>query len=123
MTHYKIITDEAELDRFISFLPELTDTEVYYLCLFGRHKYCEEFPNTKDNGQLVRVATRKEDIKEKIRKMEVPVGAYSYKNGVIAPQESLAVYIGLNPRSLVKANKKLLIELATRIWRKLQIYF
>lgn len=115
MTHHQIIADEAELDKFISFLPEPTDTEVYYLCLFARHKYCAEFPNTKDNGQLVRVAARKEHIKEKIRKMEVPLGSYSYKNGVIAPQESLAVYIGLNPRSLVKANKKLLVELATRI--------
>ena len=115
MTHYQIIADEPELDRFISSLPDLTDTEVYYLCLFGRHKYCEAFPNTKDNGQLVRVAARKEHIKEKIRKMEVPIGAYSYKNGIIAPQESLAVYIGLNPRSLVKANKKLMVELATRI--------
>ena len=37
--HYKIILDEAELDRFISLLPEEEPHEVYYLWLFARHKY------------------------------------------------------------------------------------
>ena len=114
MTHYKIITDEAKLDEFINFLPDIEDTEVYYLCLFGRHKYAPEFPNTKDSGQLARVASRKSDLKEKIRRLEAPLGSYS-RDGAIAPQEALAVYIGLNPRSLIKANRKLLVELATRI--------
>jgi len=112
--NYKIITDEQKLDEFISFLPDIEDTEVYYLCLFGRHKYAAEFPNTKDSGQLARIASRKGDLKEKIRRLETPVGSYS-RDGAVAPQEALAVYIGLNPRSLAKANKKLLIELATRI--------
>jgi hypothetical protein len=114
MSNYKIITDEAKLDAFISFLPDIIDTEVYYLCLFGRHKYASEFPNAKDQGQLARIASRKGDLKEKIRRLESPVGSYS-RDGSVAPQEALAVYIGLNPRSLPKANKNLLITLATRI--------
>ena len=114
MTHYKIITDEAKLDEFISFLPDIEDTEIYYLCLFGRHKYAKEFPNTKDSGQLARFVSRKSDLKEKIKRLESPLNSYS-RDGIIAPQEALAVYIGLNPRSLIKANKKLLVELATRI--------
>ena len=112
--NYKIITDEAKLDEFIALLPDITDTEVYYLCLFGRHKYAAEFPNAKDSGQLARIASRKGDLKEKIHRLESPVGSYS-RDGAVAPQEALAVYIGLNPRSLVKANKNLLITLATRI--------
>ena len=112
MSNYKIITDEAKLDEFINFLPDHTDTEVYYVCLFGRHKYAEAFP--KDSGQLARIASRKSDLKEKILRLEAPLGSYS-RDGAVAPQEALAVYIGLNPRSLVKANKNLLIELATRI--------
>lgn len=114
MDHYKIVTDEAKLDEFIGLLPDLTDTEVYYFALFGRHKYAAEFPGTRDSNQLARVASRKQDLKEKIRRLEVPVGSYS-RDGAVAPQEALAVYIGLNPRSLVKASKNLLITLATRI--------
>lgn len=111
---YNIILDEAKLDEFINFLPDIADTEVYYVCLFGRHKYAASFPNTKDSGQLSRFASRKADLKEKIRRLEAPVGSYS-RDGVVAPQEALSVYIGLNPRSLPKANRKLLVELATRI--------
>jgi hypothetical protein len=112
--NYQIIIDESKLDEFISFLPDIEDTEVYYLCLFGRHKYAAEFPNTKDSGQLARIASRKSDLKEKIRRLECPLGSFS-RDGAVAPQEALAVYIGLNPRSLIQANKKLLVELATRI--------
>jgi len=114
MTHHKIINDEGKLDAFIATLPEITDTEVYYFTLFGRHKYAAEFPNAKDSGQLARIASRKADLKTKIHRLEAPIGAYQ-RDGVIAPQEALALYIGLNPRSLVKANRNLLVTLATRI--------
>lgn len=114
MTHYQIITDEPKLDQFINFLPELNKQEAYYLCLFGRHKYCPTFPNTRDSGQLARIIARnKQELKEKIRRLETPLGSYS-RDGIIAPQESLAAYIALNPRSLIKANKALLMELAKR---------
>ncbi len=111
--NHKIIADEAKLDEFISFLPDNTDGEVFYLCLFCRHKYAPAFPNTRDSGQLARLTAHKRDIKEKIRRMECPVGSYS-RDGVVAPQEGLALYISLNPRSLLKANRELLKELAER---------
>ena len=113
--NYQVITDEAKLDEFLGMLPDTDDdTEVYYMCLFGRHKYCPAFPNTKDSGQLARVIARKKDLKEKIQRLEVPLGSYS-RDGVIAPQECLAAYIGLNPRSLPRANKALAVELVRRI--------
>jgi hypothetical protein len=102
------------LDSFINFLPDLQEDEVYYLCLFGRHKYCPSFPNTRDSGQLVRSIARKKELKEKIQRFETPIGSYS-RDGVIAPQEAVCCYIGLNPRSLPRANKNLLIEFARRI--------
>jgi len=80
--------------------------------IFGN--YSESFPNTRDSGQLARVASRKNDIKEKLRRWESTVGSYS-RDGNVVPQDALAVYIGLNPRSLNKANRNLLVELATRI--------
>lgn len=112
--NYKIITDESELDSFISYLPDLEDNEVFYLCLFGRHKYDPSFPTSKDSGQLNRVIARnKRELKEKIRRMECPIGSYS-RDGIMASQECLALYLAPNPRSLLKANKGLIVELATR---------
>lgn len=113
-TNYQIIFDEAELDKFIEFLPDTGPNEVFYLCLFGRHKYCEAFPNSHDAAQFARVVARKSELKEKIRRMEAPLGSYS-RSGVIAPQDCLALYIGLNPRNLAKASKNLLVELAKHI--------
>lgn len=112
--NYQIINDEAKLDEFLAMLPDTSESEVYYACLFARHKYAKEFPNTRDSGQLSRFAARKSDLKEKIKRLESPVGSYS-RDGIVAPQHALALYIGLNPRSLHRANRNLLIELATRI--------
>lgn len=112
--NYQIIVDEKALDQFIEFLPDNLSTEVYYICLFGRHKYDPQFPNSKDSGQLSRVVARKSEIKEKLRRMEVPIGSYS-RDGVVASQQSLAAYIGLNPRNLIKANKNLMVTLVNRI--------
>lgn len=114
MSHYKIIHNEELLDQFIESMPEHTENELYYVCLFGRHKYDKSFPNTKDSGQLARFASKKSDLKEKIRRLESPLGSYT-RDKVVASQECLAIYIGLNPRSLVKASKNLLVELAKRI--------
>ena len=113
--NYQIIVDEQKLDEFIEFLPETKEAEVYYFCLFGRHKYANEFPHNKNEaGQLARVISRKSDLKQKIARLSVPVNSYS-RNGIVAPQEALALYIGINPRSLLRANKNLLITMATRI--------
>lgn len=111
---YKIITDEAKLAEFIAILPDLLEHEVYYLCLFGRHKYDKEFPNTRDSGQLARVvANSKPVLLEKIRRLETPDGSYT-RNDIAASQEALGTYIALNPKSLIRANKGLLQELAKR---------
>lgn len=114
MSHYKIIADEAKLDEFIASLPDHRIDEVYYVALFGRNKYSEEFPKAKDSSQLARIFTRKDGLKERIRRLEGPIGCYT-RDGIPAPQNALALYIGVNPRSLVKANKCLLVELAKRI--------
>jgi hypothetical protein len=97
--NYKIISDEAKLDSFIEFLPETNKEEVYYICLFGRHKYCESIPITKVSEQLNRIIARKEDIKEKIRRLETPIGSY-VRDGVVIPQNALALYITFELRVL-----------------------
>jgi len=111
MEYYKIITDEQKLDEFISLLSDNTKQETYYICLFGRHKYCASFPTTGSTSQLARLTANKDEIKNKLLRLECPVGAY-VRDGVVASQQALAVYISINPRSLVKANKELIVELA-----------
>lgn len=114
MTHYKIITDYIVLTKFIESLPELMPHEVYYFCLFGRHKYDKAFPNTRDSGQLARLIARdKSEFLNKLQRLETPLGSYA-RNGIAASQEAIAVYMAMNPRSLIKANQALLVELAKR---------
>jgi hypothetical protein len=115
MEYYQIITDEKKLDDFLTFLPEIDeDTEVYYLSLFGRHKYCKEFPNMRDDSQLARFTSRRSELKQKIMRLQCPVGSW-HRDGNPVPQEALALYMAYNPRLLAKANRELLIELARRI--------
>jgi hypothetical protein len=108
--HYKILIDEQKFDEFFNFLPELQKDEVYYLSLFGRHKYAQSMPNLRDN-QLVRFISSKENMREKILRLQCSIGGYR-RDGVDVPQEALALYIAANPRNKIKANKELLVELA-----------
>lgn len=106
--NYTIITDEAVLNDFVeNWLPELKVNECYYFCLFARSKYAKnedgtnKFPHIKtDKAQLKRfVATRKEYIINKIKQLEVKIGAYKTKDGEGVPQEALALYVNPGPRN------------------------
>jgi hypothetical protein len=109
--NYTIITDEKLFFDFIEWLPELQDNECYYLCLFARSKYVKntdgtnKFPHIKtDKNQLKRfTVSRKSYIYDKIRQLEVSVGAYKTKNNADVPQEALALYITPNPRNQKQA--------------------
>ena len=113
--NYQIITSEAILDSFINFLPELKSDEKFYICLFARSKYLtEEQKGTmshikSDKAQLKRVVVDKKNLKTKLKQMECPIGSYiQYKTNVPdnpVPQEALATYITINPRSLSLATR------------------
>ena len=104
--NYKIIADEDKLRAFIDWLPELESNEKYYLSLFSRKKYCESKIKSNDKTQLRRFTATKDRIFDKIKQLEIPLDAWRLKD-IGAPQESLALYITLNPRCMKKATEKM----------------
>lgn len=115
MKNYQIITDEKALIEFIESLPELDKDLVFYCCLFARSKYLKEENKgamshiTSDKAQLKRFTATKRTLLTKLRQLECPEGSYmQYKQDVpdrVVLQETLAVYMTINPRSLSKATK------------------
>ncbi len=108
--NYQIITNKDQLLDFIEWLPELADNEKYYCCLFARKKYCTDAQKIPDKAQLKRFLSDKSRLYDKIKQLEVEVGAYKLR-GVEAPQEALAVYINPNPRDLKRATYDGIIKL------------
>lgn len=113
MKHYQIIQNEEILQDFVdNYLPNLEQSEAFYVALFARRKYAPEVPWIKsDKAQLRRFTSTKERLIGKIRQLQVPVGAFNVK-GVDIPQEALALYITINPRCFKKATKNALIKFA-----------
>lgn len=114
MNNYLTIKDKAEFEKFIAWLPELSSDETYYYSLLARGKYVKGTgigTMNSDKHQCVRFVSNKERLGLKIAQTQSPVGSYGIKD-VIVPQEALASYITINPRSHKKAAKLLLKRLA-----------
>ena len=105
--NYEIIKDEEALKNFITWLPDLERHEKFYLSLFARKKYCQKLIKSNDKTQLKRFLATKENMFDKIKQLECEIGSYKIKDQV-APQESLVLYINVNPRDMEKATYGLL---------------
>jgi len=108
--NYSIIKDREELQKFIDWLPELADGQKYYVSLFARRKYGATEGLKADKGQLKRFSASKEQLINKIEKLEVKLGSYEV-DGVKVNQDSLVLYVTPNPRDMHKAGLKTIQEL------------
>ena len=109
-TNYKVVNDYPSLKDFVDWLPDLLPDETYYFCLFARSKYADGFAHiSSDKQQLKRFTSNKERMIDKIGQLEIPLGRYKQKDNIV-PQEALALYMTVNPRSFEKATKASLID-------------
>lgn len=98
--NYKIIQDKDELLKFLDWLPDNTKEQKYYLNLMARKKYNKIVPS--DKQCLKRVVANKKDIISKIEQMETRLGTYK-TNDIDIPNNSLVLYISINPRDMKRA--------------------
>ena len=111
--NYTIIKDTQELLKFINWLPDLEEDECFYVALFSRSKY----HSSKLQGKLSEFTANKSDLFYKIKRLEIERGSYLIDEKIVY-QDSLALYISINPRSIFKASKELIQSLIDRICNK-----
>lgn len=116
--NYKIILNEEKLNKFIDeVLPNLSNDETFYVSLFARSKYAQNEDDKKklaSKAQYKRFCANKKNLVSKLKQLETPYGTYEYK-GFVVPQETLAVYITLNPRSIKNAMMKTMEKILDNI--------
>jgi hypothetical protein len=117
--NYQIVKDEELLKRFIDWLPELQDNEMYYVSLFARKKHYNVLPS--DKSQLKRFTSTKDMLFSKIKQLECEIGCYKYYD-IVIPNDALSLYISPNPRNLEKATQKAIVELQKLSWKKYNGY-
>lgn len=110
--NYKIVKDYEEFNKFLNWLPELEDGQKFYFSLFARKKFGKTEGLKADKGQLKRFTATKEQALSKIKKLEVELGSYEI-DGVKVNEESLVLYVTVNPRDMHKAGLKTAKELVS----------
>lgn len=108
---YELITDQQEFDKFVEFLPDLQDNEVFFVALLARKKNAAGLIKTNGDPYLVKTVCTKNTLQDTILNLEIPVGRYKH-NGIPLPNDAVAIYINPNPRSIAKA----IPDLGKKMW-------
>ncbi len=99
---YKLINDEAAMQKFIDKLAKLEPWEVYEVSLFAKFKYSFNSKIKTDNSKAVKLRTKfvscAEELIQTVKDLQMPYGSYRY-NGIPIDQNCLVVYINPNPRN------------------------
>lgn len=112
--NYKVVVNEKEFNEFLQWLPPLEKEECHYIALLARDKYIRDLgigTLNSDKHQCSRFITTHERLLLKLKQCETTVGSYAVK-GVEVPQQALAAYMTINPRSQTKAARMMLKRMA-----------
>lgn len=116
---YAFLHDEDELKKFCeNVLPELKTNEYLYIMLGARRKYLLEYEkdnyNMNGTDMLERIVLKSssfESVKRAIKKLCIPVGTYTDKNGKPLPHHCFTVYMTVNPSCGKMASANLIKKL------------
>lgn len=109
----KVITDLSILEEFVSNIPPLNRNEAYYMALCARSKYDVNLPVNKLFLKKA-IVTDLSLFIQKIRSMEVRT-PYTYDGKEIS-QDSLVMYMSVNPRNTRLAAKKTIQRLTDLLY-------
>lgn len=106
-----LIHDRKEYLKFLEYLPELENDEVYFLSLSARNKYLTDEERVEyDLGRTEmfsrQIAFDKDGIIHALNKMRADLDVRTTRNGSPMPEHCLVVYINVHPSSTLKAYRR-----------------
>jgi hypothetical protein len=106
--NYSVVKNKAELDKFISILPDPTSDQTYYFVLQTRGKLLK-VPGGKEKSLRLFTSSKKH-MYQNILQCESTIGSY-YFNDRDVLQGEFTLYMCPNPRSFSRASWLLVKEL------------
>jgi len=103
-----LIVEKELLDKFINFLPDLVEDEVYFISLSARNKYLNEEERIKYHLGRTEMFSRqvvrsKKQFELVLNKLTGILTTRTTNSGLLFPEKALVVYANLNPSSMVRA--------------------
>jgi hypothetical protein len=124
MNNYNLIKEPVEVKKFLNLIPELQLNECMTVALFVRKKYAKDYPELSlDNNdscfdRTILGKSKKDrdsdfnaNVYRSILRYDAPYGAYVDRKGNNLPEDVLALYMSVNPRSAIKGTKELIKDL------------
>ena len=103
-----MIHDQAQFDKFLEWMPETEQDEVYFVSLSARNKYLtdeeREFYGLGRTEMFSRtVVYDKEGLRYAMKKLEATLSYRKTKGGKPIPEKALVTYVNINPCSTIGA--------------------